>query len=112
MREEQRKTEALWDVAWSPTDDHLLASASNDETARLWDTRMGETIATLRGHTGAVRAVTWSPDGRRVATAGMLDHTLRVYYVHFEEDVLPIALAQQARGSTPEERERCIAGAP
>jgi WD40 repeat protein len=87
-----------------------LASASNDEMARLWDTSTGETVATLRGHTGALRAVTWSPDGRRVATAGMLDHTLRVYYVNFEEDVLPIALAQRERGSTPGERERCLAG--
>lgn len=32
----------------------------------------------LRGHTDAIRALTISPDGRRIATAGM-DHTARTW---------------------------------
>jgi WD40 repeat protein/energy-coupling factor transporter ATP-binding protein EcfA2 len=99
---------AVWSVAWSPTNPNLLASASNDETVRLWNVATGETIAVLTGHTGAVRAVSWSPDGRRLATAGELDHSIIIYYTDFEQDVLPIARAQLAHGSTPEERQRCI----
>jgi hypothetical protein len=38
----------------------------------------------------------------------MLDHTVIIYYTNFEQDVLPIARAQLAHGSTPEERQRCI----
>jgi len=98
----------VWSLAWSPISPDLLASASNDETVRLWNVATGENIATLTGHTGVVRAVSWSPDGRRLATAGMLDHTVIIYYTNFEQDVLPIARAQLAHGSTPEERQRCI----
>ncbi len=100
----------VWSVAWSPTKPDLLASASNDETVRLWNVTTGENIATLTGHTGGVRAVSFSPDGQRLATAGMLDHTVIIYHVDFEQDVLPIARAQLAHGSTPKERQRCIGG--
>lgn len=98
----------IWDLAWSPTNENLLASASQDETVRLWDVTTSKTVAILAGHTGAVRAVCWSPDGRRVASAGMLDHTIRVHYANFEQDVLPVARAQLERGSTPEERTQCL----
>jgi WD40 repeat protein/energy-coupling factor transporter ATP-binding protein EcfA2 len=98
----------VWSVAWSPTNPDLLASASNDETVRLWNVVTGETISVLTGHTGAVRAVSWGPDGQRLATAGMLDHTVIIYYANFEQDVLPVARAQLAHGSTPEERQRCV----
>ena len=35
----------------------------------LWDSTTMQTIITLTGHTGRVRAVAWSPDGTRLATA-------------------------------------------
>ena len=36
---------------------------------RLWDPATGQTTTTLTGHTSRVRAVAWSPDGTRLATA-------------------------------------------
>ena len=38
-------------------------------TARLWDLATGEHLRTLTGHTGPVRGVAFSPDGRLLATA-------------------------------------------
>ena len=62
-------TAAVLSVAFSP-DGRLLASASEDLTARIWDLATGEARAVLRGHADIVRAVAFSPDGRRLASIG------------------------------------------
>jgi WD40 repeat protein len=55
-------------VAFSP-DGALLATASTDKTARLWDPATGECVRTLTGHAKAIHGVTFSPDGQLLATA-------------------------------------------
>lgn len=60
-------------VAWSPSG-MMLATASDDGTARVWDCNDGRELAVLRGHKDGIRAVAWSPDGRLVAT-GSYDQT-------------------------------------
>jgi WD40 repeat protein len=47
----------------------MVASASHDGTARLWSPSTGLELATLRGGTGALAGLAFSPDGRRLATA-------------------------------------------
>jgi WD40 repeat protein len=64
-------------VAFSP-DGRLLATASADGTARLWDPATGQHQRTLTGHTNAVLGVAFSPDGRLLATAGD-DGTMRLW---------------------------------
>ena len=56
----------------------LLATASNDGTARLWDPATGDCLRTLTGHTGTVDGVAFSPDGRLLATASD-DETARLW---------------------------------
>ncbi len=51
-------------VAFSP-DGNAVATASIDDTARIWDARTGEELAVLRGHEDEVDAVAFSPDGGR-----------------------------------------------
>ena len=59
-------------MAFSP-DGRLLATASYDETARLWDPATGECLRTLTGHDRFVSDVAFSPDGRLLATS---DHQM------------------------------------
>lgn len=56
-------------VAFSP-DGKLLVTGSQDQAVRIWDVRTGKLIRTLEGHTGTVFSVSFSRDGKRLASAG------------------------------------------
>jgi WD40 repeat protein len=47
-------------------DGKLIATGSQDTSIRLWDAANGNEIAILRGHTGYVDAVAFSPNGRNI----------------------------------------------
>jgi WD40 repeat protein len=53
-------------------DGSLLATTSKDSDIRIWNGRNGSEVAVLSGHSGAVNDVTFSFDGRWIASAGPL----------------------------------------
>ncbi len=56
----------IHDIAFSP-DSQLLASASRDDTVKLWR-QDGTVVTTLRGHADSVFGLGFSPDGQFLAS--------------------------------------------
>src|SRR5207248_2893166 len=69
LRTLQGHTGWVTSVAFSP-DGQRLASASWDQTVKVWDATTGQVVRTFKGHTGQVLSVAFSPDGRRLAFGG------------------------------------------
>uniref|UniRef100_UPI0039C6CEC9 nSTAND1 domain-containing NTPase n=1 Tax=Anabaena sp. CCY 9402-a TaxID=3103867 RepID=UPI0039C6CEC9 len=64
-------------VAYSPDGKHL-ASASNDNTIKIWDISTGQSLKTLQGHNSSVNSVAYSPDGKHLASASN-DNTIKIW---------------------------------
>ena len=47
----------------------LSPQPHEDKTVKIWDTATGSQLSDLRGHTDAVLSVSYSPDGKTIATA-------------------------------------------
>ncbi len=63
----------------------LLAAASVDGRVRLIDVKTSKVRTTLRGHSGAINAVAFSPDGQALATSSD-DGSARVWNLNGEID--------------------------
>ena len=78
-------------LAWSP-DGRNIAAASRDKTVRIWqaftgtgpvhltylDHPTGRLLFTYTGHTDEVSALTWSPNGKYIAS-GSYDKTVQIW---------------------------------
>ena len=61
-------------------DGKRVVTASDDNTARIWEADNGKEIALLKGHTGGVLSAGFSPNGKRLVTASA-DRTARIWDV-------------------------------
>jgi len=70
----------------------------------VWDAQTGRELSTLKGREGSVQSAVWSPNGKRIATAGG-DGIVQIYTTDMDE-LLQIAESRVTRQLTAGERER------
>ena len=112
-------------VSFSP-DDKLLATGSEDHTARVWDAKRGREISRM-AHEGGVKAVIFSPDGKEIATVEGSSQLARVWNAATGQEIARAAheatvndvafspdghFLASGSGHTPVERGQQRTGAP
>ena len=60
-------TSAVYTAVFSPDGKHI-ATASADNTARLWDVQTGQELRRFTGHTAGMENIAFSPDGKTILT--------------------------------------------
>uniref|UniRef100_A0A452EUR6 Chromatin assembly factor 1 subunit B n=1 Tax=Capra hircus TaxID=9925 RepID=A0A452EUR6_CAPHI len=82
--------EDVYDICWA-TDGNLMASASVDNTAIMWDVSKGQKISIFNEHKSYVQGVTWDPLGQYVAT---LSFVLTSVSLKFSSEIFLLQLNQ------------------
>jgi len=80
---------------WAAVGD-LLARGS-DKDVEIWDTSTWKAKTTLKGHTDYVNSVSWSPDGKRLAS-GSDDGTVKIWDVASGQNVASVNLIDVVLG--------------
>ena len=76
------------ELSFSPNGTRL-ASASDDNTVRLWNTETGEEVAVLKGHTQWVSGVAYSPDGNKLVSSSR-DGTLKLWDAQTHKETMTL----------------------
>ncbi|KAF0700689.1 Aste57867_8743 [Aphanomyces stellatus] len=80
-------TDRITGLAWHPSKNHVLASASADGTAMLWKGGETKPSVTLKGHQSRLGQIAFHPMGAHVATASF-DHTWRLWDIERGTELL------------------------
>ena len=76
--ETRRHRGPMYCFAFSP-DEKFVATGGFDATIRIWEVASGKLIHALVGHEYHVYSLSWSPDGKVLASAGGPDGTFRLW---------------------------------
>lgn len=82
------KSKGLWmsSLSFNPQDESVIAYGGADGVVRLSSIN-GEELQTLKGHTGWIRSVSFSADGKILASAS-IDGTIRLWYINPDEPLV------------------------
>ncbi|XP_060096018.1 peroxisomal biogenesis factor 7 [Heteronotia binoei] len=73
-------TQEVYSVDWSQTrGEQLIVSGSWDQTAKLWDPTVGQSLCTFKGHEGVIYSTIWSPHIPGCFASASGDQTLRIW---------------------------------
>jgi WD40 repeat protein len=91
-----RHEDAVTSCAFSPVEEGERAiTTSVDTTVKVWNTKYGNCVATLKGHSGSVNTCCFSNDGHLIYTASS-DNTVREWEAHAPFKCLSIIIGHYA----------------
>jgi WD40 repeat protein len=82
---------SAWHLAFSSDSKRLAGVGRNEQLMKVWEALSGQEIASFKGHTGPIRSVAFSSDGRHVASAGFdrnYGSTIKVWDTSSSQDTL------------------------
>ncbi len=92
------QSDAVRSLAYNPQGDRLVSAAATWDKAesqltswevKLWESASGRWIRDFTGHTKAISAVAFSPDGQQLVTASY-DHTTKIWDIETGEERLSL----------------------
>jgi WD40 repeat protein len=86
---------AIAALAFSPTDDVILAVADFDKTVAIWDASTGKALHRIKAHAKSARCVAFTPDGATVVS-GSEDGLMRFWDVKSGQQLHEIKPGQTA----------------
>lgn len=105
----------VWSVQFSPAE-QAFASASSDQTVRMWSLRDFSCVRVFEGHTGSVLRLQYMPSGAQIVSSAN-DGLVKVWNVRDEECAVTLDAhedkiwALAVRGATETEPLQVVSGA-
>jgi WD40 repeat protein/predicted Ser/Thr protein kinase len=88
--------EAAGSVSFSPDGNRIISARGND--INIWDASNGKKLKTLSGHDDTIWSMSYSPDGKKIASGGK-DKTVRIWDANTGAELMTL----RGHGDWPEE---------
>lgn len=70
----------MYSTIWNPTSNDTFASASGDQTLKIWDVNDVASIQTIRGHSNyEILTCDWNKYNENILVSGSVDKTIKIW---------------------------------